>query len=88
MHKVIFENKAITKQQIFDPTEGYLKQELLFNEDGQLDGTCTEWFDDEKVKQVEVYLKGKKQSAVYYDKKKGLKLGELEVRQGKPYQGL
>jgi hypothetical protein len=33
---------------------------LLFNEDGQLDGTCTEWFDDEKVKQVEVYLKGKK----------------------------
>jgi antitoxin component YwqK of YwqJK toxin-antitoxin module len=60
MYKVIFENKIITRSQFFDKDDGYLKQEMHFNEDGQLDGTCTEWFDDEKVKQVEVYLKGKR----------------------------
>ena len=35
---------------------------------------------------VDVWLNGKRQSSVYYDKK-GKKLGEIEVRNSKPYQG-
>lgn len=87
MYKVIFENEIITRSQFFDPEDGYLKIDLHFNLDGELHGKCTEYFDDEKVKLVDVYLKGNRQSSVYYDKK-GKKLGELELKLKKPYQGL
>jgi hypothetical protein len=46
--------------QLFDPKEGYLKHETHFDKNGDQDGTCTEWFDDEKVKLVEVWLEGKR----------------------------
>ena len=86
MYKVIFENKIITRSQFFDPEEGYLKIDLHFNLDGEQHGKCTEYFDENKVQKEDVWLKGKRQSSVYYDKK-GKKLGEIEVRNSKPYQG-
>ena len=86
MYKVIFENKIITRSQFFDPEEGYLKIDLHFDLNGNQHGKCTEYFDENKVMKVDVYENNKRQSSVYYDKK-GKKLGEIEVRNSKPYQG-
>ena len=87
MYKVIFENEIITRSQFFDPVDGYLKIDLHFNLDGELHGKCTEYFDENKVQKEEFYENNKRQKSVYYDKK-GKKLGELELKLKKPYQGL
>jgi hypothetical protein len=56
----MFENNIITRSQFFDPEEGYLKIDLHFDLDGEQHGKCTEYFDENKVKQVDVYLNGKR----------------------------